>query len=339
MTQHVQALVQAFAPVVRNYITRALDGIVERLAALEARPAPERGERGEPGERGERGDPGPIGADGSPGIGERGEKGDAGDRGEPGADGAEGIAGPEGPEGPAGAAGEKGDRGDPGADGTGVTDLRVDDDVLVVALSDGREIRSGNVRGAPGRDGEQGPPGESVAGPPGERGADGAGVSDIRVDDEGHLVVALSTGGEIRTGRVKGMDGRDGAPGPPGEATQGAPGERGADGRDGADGRSVISAALQEGVLVLSFSDGETRDLGMIVGQQGVPGRDGLDGKDVDPTVVAALVRTEVEKATEASFARITARKSISDQEFATRVSLALGRTVEIGAQGERDAG
>lgn len=47
----VQALAAAFAPIVRDYVGKALGGVMERLAAIEARPAPERGEKGDAGQQ------------------------------------------------------------------------------------------------------------------------------------------------------------------------------------------------------------------------------------------------------------------------------------------------
>lgn len=51
---------------------------------------------------------------------------------------------------------------------------------------------------------------EPVAGPPGERGADGVGVRSVAIRD-GALFVLLTDGSEHNAGRVVGSDGRDGA--------------------------------------------------------------------------------------------------------------------------------
>lgn len=64
---------------------------------------------------------------------------------------------------------------------------------------------------------------------------------------------------------------------------RGERGEPGPQGEPGRDGVGVRDGFLQrEGVLILSLSDGTTRDLGVVVGKDGVDGRDGIDGKDGD---------------------------------------------------------
>lgn len=76
---------------------------------------------------------------------------------------------------------------------------------------------------------------------------------------------------------------KDGAPGPKGEkgdkGDPGKDGRDGIDGRDGADGVGVAGAVInRDGELVITLSDGTTRDLGRVVGKDGAPGRDGADG-------------------------------------------------------------
>lgn len=79
---------KAFAAIVRDYVLRKIDPILERIKALEDRPAPARGERGEKGDSGE---PGAAGHDGERGAeGQPGQKGDVGDMGPAGRDGAPG---------------------------------------------------------------------------------------------------------------------------------------------------------------------------------------------------------------------------------------------------------
>lgn len=51
--------------------------------------------------------------------------------------------------------------------------------------------------------------------------------------------------------------------------------------KDGKDGIGVAGAILgRDGELVLTLSDGSTKDLGVILGKDGEPGRPGVDGKD-----------------------------------------------------------
>lgn len=91
---------------------------------------------------------------------------------------------------------------------------------------------------------------------------------------------------------------------PPEKGEKGDTGERGengADGRDGADGIGISDAIIDaDGALVLTFTDGRTKTLGVVRGEKGekgekgdagadgkdgVPGRDGVDGKDGAPGV------------------------------------------------------
>jgi hypothetical protein len=73
---------------VRDFVTRAVGPLEARLAALEARPAPERGEKGEPGTAGRDGLDGKDGAPGRDGVdGKDGAPGQAGADGRDGADG------------------------------------------------------------------------------------------------------------------------------------------------------------------------------------------------------------------------------------------------------------
>lgn len=76
-----------------------------------------------------------------------------------------------------------------------------------------------------------------------------------------------------------GSDGKDGADGAAGE--KGADGRNGADGIAGADGKDGVGLAGavidRAGGLILTLTDGTTRELGLVVGKDG---RDGLNGKD-----------------------------------------------------------
>jgi hypothetical protein len=73
-----------------------------------------------------------------------------------------------------------------------------------------------------------------------------------------------------------GVDGKDGSAGIDGK--DGAPGEKGIDGKDGIG----LAGALidREGRLVVTLTDGTTRDLGPVVGKDGAEGLRGSDGKD-----------------------------------------------------------
>lgn len=92
------------------------------------------------------------------------------------------------------------------------------------------------------------------------------------------------------------LKGERGPAGPQGDAgPQGEPGEPGKDGadgfngkdgidgingRDGIDGRGITGTAIDDGVLVVTYSDDSTQVLGSVVGPAGRNGMDGQDGKD-----------------------------------------------------------
>jgi integrin beta 3 len=127
--------------------------------------------------------------------------------------------------------------------------------------------------GSPGRDG--------VDGKDGEPGADGAPGQDGKDGEPG----APGRDGVNGKDGAPGLDGKDGAPGERG--VDGAPGRDGIDGKDGSPGRDGVGLAGaligRDGNLVVTLTDGTTRDLGPVVGKdgvQGAPGRDGKDGRD-----------------------------------------------------------
>ncbi|MEC9246286.1 MAG: hypothetical protein VYB05_16095 [Pseudomonadota bacterium] len=124
--------------------------------------------------------------------------------------------------------------------------------------------------GANGADGERGPQGEP--GETGERGEKG---------EPGDRGPEGPPGKDGAPGAV-GEKGDKGDPGDPGPA--GDPGKDGANGKDGADGVGLAGAVIdRSGNLILTLTDGSTRELGIVVGrdgQKGEPGQDGKDGAD-----------------------------------------------------------
>ncbi|WP_210307365.1 hypothetical protein [Aquamicrobium lusatiense] len=130
--------------------------------------------------------------------------------------------------------------------------------------------------------GEKGDRGER--GDAGKDGQNGVGLAAALIDKNGELVVTLSDGGVQKLGVVVGADGKDGEKGERGE--KGEAGERGADGADGRDGKDGVDAVeffkSDAGHLIVTMSNGATRDLGPIVGKDGAPGRDGFSLKDFD---------------------------------------------------------
>jgi integrin beta 3 len=123
-----------------------------------------------------------------------------------------------------------------------------------------------------GRDGVDGLPGEN-----GRDGVDGLPGADGRDGVDG----LPGADGKDGADGLPGKDGEPGAPGEPGrDGIDGAPGERGLDGSPGADGVGLAGAVLgRDGQLVVTLTNGETRELGVVVGKDGINGRDGIDGK------------------------------------------------------------
>lgn len=74
-------------------------------------------------------------------------------------------------------------------------------------------------------------------------------------------------------------DGRDGVDGADGK--NGVDGAAGRDGINGKDGVGLADALIdQKGALVLTMTDGRTKELGVVVGRDGADGAAGKDGRD-----------------------------------------------------------
>ena len=242
------------------------------------------GKPGKDGEQGPKGDKGDKGDTGAPGKdGKDGRDGIDGKDGQPVKDGADGKPGKDGEQGP------KGDKGDTGAagqdgkdgkDGRGVKSFEINDEGhLIVTYSDGETVDLGKVTGdkgsdgkdgvdgKPGKDGERGPKGDTGA--PGKDGADGTDGRDGIDGKDGQ----------------PGKNGADGEQGPKGDkGDTGAAGQDGKDGEPGTDGRGIAEATVNEnGELVLTYTGGETQNLGRVVGADGEKGEDGRDGQDGKP--------------------------------------------------------
>lgn len=117
--------------------------------------------------------------------------------------------------------------------------------------------------------GEKGEPGE-----PGRDGADGKDGASVTVEDVAPLVAeevakavaAIPVPQDGKDGR-DGVDGKDGADGAPGA--------------DGKDGVGMAGGLIdRSGHLILTLTDGTTRDMGLVVGKDGAPGKDGEPGRD-----------------------------------------------------------
>ncbi len=145
----------------------------------------DKGDKGDTGEQGEKGDKGDTGAQGEKGDkgdtgeqGEKGDKGDTGDQGEKGDKGDTGEQGKKGDKGDTGAQGEKGDKGDTGAAGE------------KGAKGDTGAQGAAGETGAAGAQGAAGEKGDTGA--QGEKGDEGRGISSVKIDDEGHLIITYS---------------------------------------------------------------------------------------------------------------------------------------------------
>ena len=101
---------------------------------------------------------------------------------------------------------------------------------------------------------------------------------------DGTLSIEWDNGLTLNAGIVKGDKGDKGDPG---HDAKGEKGDKGDPGQDGADGAGIADALIdRDGHLTLTFTDGRTKALGVIVGKDGTdgndgkPGEDGSDGKD-----------------------------------------------------------
>jgi integrin beta 3 len=149
--------------------------------------------------------------------------------------------------------GEKGEDGRDGKDGAGITLS----DVAPMIQEEIAKVVASLPAPEKGRDGTDGKDGNSVT-----------------VDDVAPMIAA-EVGKAVAAIPVP-KDGRNGLDG-----KNGSDGKDGIDGRDGEDGVALAGALIDRaGELVLTLSDGTTRELGPVIGSDG---KDGLDGRDGEP--------------------------------------------------------
>lgn len=159
----------------------------------------------------------------------QGIKGDKGDKGDPGEDGdtpyigdngnwwiggvdtgikAEGSDGADGSDGSDGKDGQDGKDGEDGKDG--LTPYIGSNGNWWIGTTD-TGIKAAGVNGADSKDGKDGINGKDGAngknGANGKDGADGVGIADIKLNENGELIVTLTDGTEKNLGKVKGEDG------------------------------------------------------------------------------------------------------------------------------------
>lgn len=131
--------------------------------------------------------------------------------------------------------------------------------------------------------------------------------------------------------RIAELEAREPIPGPPGP--QGPAGERGMDGKDGRDGIDLADLVRgEDGHIIVTLSNGATRDLGSFKGEKGDPGdpgpqgpqgEKGLDGRGIEDV----QVRQTDERTAEISF-------TIGDVEMTYEVELPQGPMGEKGEPG-----
>ena len=251
------------------------------------------GDTGATGEKGDKGDTGATGPQGE--KGEKGDKGDTGatgekgDKGDTGATGPQGEKGEKGDKGDTGATGEKGDKGDTGATGAagkdGINGLtpRIGDNGNWWIGDTDTGIWAKGVKGDTGAQGEKGDKGDK--GDTGATGKDGKdGVTPLLLIGKDNIwrisydnAATWTSLGVAAAGPKgdKGDTGATGATGPTGATgATGAAGAAGRDGRDGLngqDGVGIVSAEINaDGHLILTYTNGETTDLGVVVGADGL---------------------------------------------------------------------
>lgn len=235
---------------------------------------------------------GAAGAKGDKGEqGEQGEKGDKGDKGDNGIgikkseinslgelvvtytdDTVANLGAVVGAKGEKGDKGDKGETGAAGQDGVGIENIAINDGKLNITLTNGTTLDLGNIKGADGAKGDKGDKGDK--GEAGAAGKDGNGVAGTTINEAGELVITYTNGETVNLGNVVGRDGKDGADG-----EQGEKGDKGETGAAGEDGNGVAETAINEaGELVITYTSGETANLGKVVGNDGAKGEKGDKG-------------------------------------------------------------
>lgn len=119
-----------------------------------------------------------------------------------------------------------------------------------------------------------------LPGEKGDPGLPGVGIASVLISADQRFIVSLTDGRTLDAGPVPRP--ADGAPGPMGPI--GPAGEKGLDGVPGApgrDGADVVDSLIDRaGHLVLTLSDGRTKDAGLVTGKDGADGLHGKDGRD-----------------------------------------------------------
>lgn len=204
--------------------------------------------------------------------------------------------------GPTGERGEKGEPGEPGRDGA---DADIEAIAARVLPEIERAVAENMPEPIPGPAGEKGEPGEKgEKGEPGESPDKEAIVAEFRsiafsmFDDEEFAARFVGEKGDPGERGEKGAPGKDADPDaivakvleqiPPPErgekgdsGPQGERGEKGEPGEQGADGINMAGGFVdQRGHLMLTRSNGDIQDAGLVKGADGHDGHDGAPGRD-----------------------------------------------------------
>nr|DAH47176.1 MAG TPA: BppU domain protein [Caudoviricetes sp.] len=101
--------------------------------------------------------------------------------------------------------------------------------------------------------------------------------------DDIHFVDGMSFQEKYDKGELKGQKGEQGLQGEKGEkgdqGERGQDGTNGVDGINGKDGTGITKSEIVNGELVVTYSDGNSANLGKVVGENGQKGQDGVDGR------------------------------------------------------------
>lgn len=113
-------------------------------------------------------------------------------------------------------------------------------------------------------------------------GQSGVGISQVSINEAGHLIITLTDGTSTDVGNVVGVDGKDGIDGKNGaDGVNGKDGINGVDGKDGNDGADGFSPQIVENA---DNTESQYKlDITTVAGTFTTPnlkGKDGQDGKD-----------------------------------------------------------
>lgn len=98
---------------------------------------------------------------------------------------------------------------------------------------------------------------QGIRGEPGEPGVNGRGIINTRINADGNLILTYTDASTVDAGHVRGRPGSTGA-----------------------TGKSITDASIQGNALILVFSDGTTRNVGVVVGDAGKAGSNGKNGQN-----------------------------------------------------------